>query len=121
MTFKFTHNKKTYDVKLTNGLVIDVEEAYEKPIDTMWHVARGKSSIMSKGKLAIYAGVLNHLAVRERDVSLATSVDALKLKDDFNYNSDEVNLNCILFFDALVKQQQEFRKIAKGDGEAKKK
>ena len=37
MTFKFTYNKKEYDVKLTNGLVMDIEEAYDKPIETKWH------------------------------------------------------------------------------------
>ena len=121
MTFKFTYKEKEYDIRLTNGLIIDIEEAYEKPIDTMWHVIRGKSSIMAKGKLAIYVGILNHLAVREQDISLATSVDALKLKDDFNYNSDEVTVNCVLFFEALIKQQQEFRKIAKEDSKPKKK
>ena len=76
---------------------------------------------MAKGKLAIYVGVLNHLAVREQDHTLGTSVQALKLKDDFNWHGDEVTVNCILFFDALVKQQAEFRKIAKGDSKTKKK
>ena len=56
-------------------------------------------------------GLLDHLALREQDHTLATSVDLLKRRDDFNYNSEEVNLNCILFFDALVKQQQEFMKL----------
>ena len=119
MTFKFTYKGKEYDIKMTNGLIIDVEEAYERPIDTMWHIVRGKSSIMAKGKLAIYVGVLNHLALREQDPTFATSVDVLKLRDDFNWNGEEVNVNCILFFDCLIKQQAEFRKLGKGSGKKK--
>lgn len=112
---------KTYDVKLTNGLIIDVEEAYDKPVDTMWHVSKGKSSIMAKGKLAIYVGVLNHLAIREMDTSLSTTMQELKVREDINWNSEEVNVNAIFFFEALIKQQAEFRKIPKDKGTKTKK
>ena len=122
MTFKFTYNEKKYDVKLTNGLVIDVEEAYEKPIDTMWHASSGgNASIMAKGKLAIYVGILNHLALRDQDNTLSTTLHTLKMQDDFKLNGKEVNDNCVNFFLSYIKQQSEFMKLGKGDGKAKKK
>ena len=64
-------------------------------------------------------GVLNQLSLREQDPTLGSSVDILKMRDDFNWTGEEVNLNCILFFEALVKQQTEFRKLGKGKGKKK--
>ena len=123
MTFKFTYSRKeivkeelklvtkSYDIKLTNGLIIDIEEAYDLPIHAMWKVVNRIPTIMSKGKLAIYVAVLNHLAVRESDRTLLTSLQVLEDDDSFNLNSKEVSLNCVAFINCYMDQQEYFKKL----------
>ena len=111
MTFKFLYKEKTYDVALTNRLIIEVEETYGKPIDTIYFYANKKISIMTNGRLAIHTAILNHLAIRENDKSLITSVDLLKDDSNFNWNSGDMNANCVAFILALVDQQANFSKL----------
>ena len=120
MTFKFTYKGKKYDITLTNGLIIDIEEAYGKPFDTMWHTSdSGNASIMAKAKLAIYVGILNNIALSEQDNSFSTSVQILRNDDGFKLNAKEVNNNCANLFVSYIKQQTEFLKLGKSGGKKK--
>lgn len=132
MTFKFTYSRKeivkeelklvtkSYDIKLTNGLIIDIEEAYDLPIHAMWKVVNRIPTIMSKGKLAIYVAVLNHLAVIENDRTLFTTLQVLKEDTTFNLNSKEVILNCVAFINCFMDQQDNFKKLELKNAKATK-
>ena len=111
MTFEFTYDGKTYDVALTNRLIIQVEEACGKPIQHLWHTHRGQDQLMLKTKMAIYSVILGNLAISHNDAALALSVNQFINRDDVHWNSAEVVENCSNFIETYIKQQVEFLKI----------
>ena len=119
--FEFTHEGDTYNVELTNGLIIDVEEAYGAPLDSMMIYKRGNISFMVNATMAIYVGILNNIALKKADYTLKTSMRELKKGVDFNYSNPEVLTNCIRFFTAINAQKEEWAKISEPDAKPLKK
>ena len=120
-TFEFIHDGKTHNVDLTNGLIIDVEDAYGAPLEGILVRKNGKAAFLIKAMMAIYVGILNNLAEKTADYSLRTSMAELGKSADFNYSSQEVQSNCAFFYKAVLDQEAEWNKIALPDAKKSKK